>query len=142
PRAMAGAPAASPRAASARTSRRVGAASFEPLSGLPPSNDPIGPPPNRGRLGQPCTKRRPLLRKSLCALDRDVLERGGIGKPRDQVKGRLADPRANAVDKAELPDRRVNRLLMDEPLHLFEDRRALFVVELVGLLGVELIDVG
>ena len=76
------------------------------------------------------------------ALDRDVLERRGVGKTGDQAERRFPDPRADAIEEAELPDRRVDRLLVDELLHLVEDRAALLVVELVGLLRIELVDVG
>src|SRR6266851_7085106 len=83
-----------------------------------------------------------VLRWSSLCLDRDVFERRGIGETRDQVETRLRDSRSDGVDKPELPDRRVDRLLVDELLHLFEDRRALLVVELLGLLRVERIDIG
>src|SRR6266446_3711731 len=83
-----------------------------------------------------------VLRWSWLCLDRDVFERRGISETRDQVETRLRDPRSDGVDEPELPDRRVDRLVVDELLHLFEDRRALLVVELVGLLGMERIDVG
>src|SRR6516164_4909951 len=75
------------------------------------------------------------------ARDRDVLERRGIGEPSDQPEGRLADSRAHAVEEAELPDRRVDRLVMDELLHLVEDRRSFLMVGFTGLLRVEFVDV-
>src|SRR6516225_7334357 len=78
----------------------------------------------------------------LCALDRDVLKGRGVGKVRDQPEPRLSDPRSDAIDKAELPDRRVNHPLGDDLLHLVEDRRTLLVVEFGGLLLVEGVDVG
>src|SRR6266851_8339098 len=83
-----------------------------------------------------------VLRWSSLCLDRDVFERRGVGETRDQVERRLRDSRSDGIDKPELPDRRVDRLVVDELLHLFEDRHALLVVELVGLLRVERIDVG
>src|SRR6476646_10766906 len=73
---------------------------------------------------------------------REVFERRGVGKAGDPVEARLADPWANAVQEAELPDRRVDRLLVNQLLHLAEDRRAFVVIELVRLLRVQRIDVG
>ena len=46
------------------------------------------------------------------------------------------------VDKRELPDRRVDRALVDGLLHLFEDRAALFLVELGALLFEHLVEIG
>src|SRR6266699_6828545 len=83
-----------------------------------------------------------VSRWSWLCLDRDVFEGRGIGETRDQVETRLRDSRSDGIDEPELPDRRVYRPLVDELLHLFEDRHALLVVELVGLLRVERIDVG
>src|SRR5690349_8307470 len=76
----------------------------------------------------------------LC-FDRDVLERSGVGEALDEAECRLPDPRSDGVDKPELPDRRVDRFLVDHLLHLGEDRAALGVIHLVGLLGVERVDV-
>src|SRR3954451_8135486 len=70
-----------------------------------------------------------------------ILERRRVGNPRYQIEAGLADPRPDPVDEAELPDRRVDRLLGDELLHLVEDRGALLVIELVGLLRIELVDI-
>src|ERR1700687_6060765 len=74
--------------------------------------------------------------------NRQVFERCGAGKAGAPVEPRLPDSRANAVQEAELPDRRVDRLLVNQLLHLRQDRRALFMVELVGLLRVERVDIG
>src|SRR5689334_22696499 len=74
--------------------------------------------------------------------DRDVFERGGIDKARDQAKRRFPHPRADAIDKCELPDRGEDRLFGDELLKFFEHRRALLVIELFGLLREELVNVG
>src|ERR1700740_1115177 len=63
----------------------------------------------------------------LRALDRDVLEGGGVGE---------------ILNKAELPERRINGSFGEDLLHLVKDRRALLVVELNRLLLVERIDVG
>src|SRR5712671_6522478 len=64
----------------------------------------------------------------LRALDRDVLERRRIGEAGDLAEGGLAHPRADAVEEGEVPDRRIDRFLVDQPLHLFKDRRPLFRV--------------
>src|SRR5712692_338369 len=76
------------------------------------------------------------------ALDRDVLVRPGIGKGRDQPEPGFADPRPDAVDERQLPDRRGDRALLDQLLHLVEDRCALGMIELDRLFVVELVDVG
>src|SRR5437660_2153997 len=76
------------------------------------------------------------------ALDGDVLVRPGIGKSRDQPEPRLADPRAKRVDEGQLPDRRVNRLVVEELLDLVQERRALLLIQLGGLLLEKLVDVG
>src|SRR5690348_18022614 len=78
----------------------------------------------------------------LRALERDVLEGRGVGEARDQAESRLADTGADAVEEAQLPNWGVNRFLVDELLHLVEDRGALLVIEFVGLLRKELVDVG
>jgi hypothetical protein len=82
------------------------------------------------------------LLSQLRALDRDFLEGRGVSKTRNEAECRLADPGTNAVEEAELPDRRVDRLLVDELLHLIEDRCALLVVEFAGLLREEFVNVG
>src|SRR5215469_10305539 len=77
-----GAPATSPRAARARTSRRV-----TPLT-----------------VDLPRLSRSTVLRR----LDRNVFEGSRVREVRDQAEPRLADPWADAVDEPELPNRRVN----------------------------------
>src|SRR5438105_314771 len=81
-------------------------------------------------------------RLRLRALDRDVLERRRIGEAGDLAERGLAHPRADTVEEGEFPDRRIDRLLADQPLHLFEDRRPLLRVEFVGLQWEEFVDVG
>src|SRR4029077_3052960 len=72
----------------------------------------------------------------------DVLVRRRVGEAGDQPEPRLADPRANTVDKGQLPDRRVDRPLINQLLHLVQDRLALLVVEFYSLLLVELVEIG
>src|SRR5207247_4760202 len=55
---------------------------------------------------------------------------------------RLGHTRALRVNEAELPDRRVDRLLVNELLDPMEDRLASLPVELAGLLAKEPVDVG
>src|SRR6266853_4317119 len=74
--------------------------------------------------------------------DRQIFEWRGVGKAGDPVETRLPASRANAVQEAELPDRRVDRFLVNETLHLLEHRGSLLMVELVRLLRVERVDVG
>src|SRR5205814_3920214 len=71
---------------------------------------------------------------ALAGFRRYVLIGAGIGKSRDQPEAGFSNPRPVPVDKSELPDRRVDRALVDSLLHLFEDRAALFLVELGALL--------
>src|ERR1700746_3130821 len=78
----------------------------------------------------------------LRCLNRDVLEGGGVGEILNQAEPRLSNPGSHTVDKAELPDRRINGSFGEDLLHLVKDRRALLVVELNRLLLVERIDVG
>src|ERR1051325_1206880 len=75
-------------------------------------------------------------------LDREVLERRGVSKTGDLTKPGLADPRANPVQKTELPDRRIDRFLVNELLHLGQHRCAFFVIEFVRLLGIGRVDIG
>src|SRR4029077_13719086 len=74
--------------------------------------------------------------------NRQVFKRRGVGKAADPVEPRLADSRPNAVQEAELPDRRVDRLFVNQRLHLLEHCGALSMLERVGLLRVERVDVG
>src|SRR6266853_1091182 len=75
-------------------------------------------------------------------LQGEVLERRGVGKAGDLSERSLADPGADAVEEGEFPERCEDRLLVDEKLHLFEDRGPLLRIELLGLLRVECVDVG
>src|SRR5207253_5566861 len=54
---------------------------------------------------------------------------------------RLAHPRTNPVDKGELPDRRGDRPLMDDLLHLFENCAAPLGVEFGALLLEQLVQI-
>ena len=85
----------------------------------------VGAPIRAGRLSR---RRATAAAQPLRALDRDVLERRRIGKAGDLAEGGLAHPRADAVEEGEFPDRRIDRFLVDQPLHLFKDRRPLFRV--------------
>src|SRR5437868_1894145 len=79
---------------------------------------------------------------ALGALDGDVLVGRGVGEAGDQPEPRLSDPRPDAVDKSQLPDRRVNRPLVNDLLHSVEDRLALLPVEFDRLLLVHFVKVG
>src|SRR5207248_5041230 len=79
-------------------------------------------------------ERPPRRVVALAGFQRDVLIGAGIGKSRDPPEPGFSNPRPVPVDKSELPDRRVDRALVDGLLHLFEDRAALFLVELGALL--------
>src|SRR5438132_7214849 len=70
-----------------------------------------------------------------------VLVRCGVGVARDQAEPRLLDPRTDAVQEGELPDRHEDHLLVHELLDLHEDRLAFLPVELRGLLVEEPVDV-
>src|SRR3954467_1384349 len=76
----------------------------------------------------------------LALLYRQVLEWRGVWETGDPTESARADPRPDPAEKGELPDRRVDRLLVYELLHLGQDHLALFRVEFVGLLQVKLVD--
>src|SRR5437867_8458383 len=106
-----------------------------------PATLPIAASASRSR------RRRPGSRPygdtvTLAALDRDVLVRSGIGESRDQPEPRLANPRTDAVDEGELPDRHSDGALLDQLLHLLQRRGALGMVEFDCLLIVQLVYVG
>src|SRR5512133_3574001 len=77
----------------------------------------------------------------LSGFQRDVLVRSSIGEARDQPEAGFTDPRSVTVDEGELPDRREDCSLMDDLLHLFEDRAALLLIEFGGLLLEQLVEV-
>src|SRR5207253_10804524 len=56
-----------------------------------------------------------------------VFVRCGVGVAGDQAEPRLLDPRADAVQERELPDRHEDRLLVHELLDLHELEKAIFV---------------
>src|SRR5215204_7318041 len=85
---------------------------------------------------------RQIIRSSSASLDRDVLVGRGVGEQRDPAEPGLADPRPDAVDEGELPDRRVHRPLVYDLLHLVQDRLALLRIDLDRLLTVQLVDFG
>src|SRR2546425_7235370 len=60
----------------------------------------------------------------------------------DETEARLRHPRTGRVDEAELPDWRVDGLLVHELLDVVEHRLAPLPVELAGLLSEEPVDVG
>ena len=68
------------------------------------------------------------------AFQRNVFVGCCVGEAGDQLETGLADSRSDAVEEAQEPDRRIDRPVVDEPLHLLEDCRAFFVVELDRLL--------
>ena len=74
------------------------------------------------------------------ALDRDVFTWRGVSKTRDQTKGRLSDARADATDKGKLQQRRIDRLLMHQLLHLVQNREPFSAVEFDHLSLVEHVD--
>jgi hypothetical protein len=76
------------------------------------------------------------------SLKRDVLVRRGVGEPRDQSEPRLADARSDPIEKGKLPNRRKDRALVKELLHLVQYRLAFLAIELDCLLLVERVDVG
>src|ERR1700731_4677208 len=78
----------------------------------------------------------------LSGFQRDLFIGAGVGEARDQAEAGLADPRSMTVDEGELPDRRVHRALVDDLLHLLEDRAALLLVELGALLLEHLVEIG
>src|SRR4051812_34249116 len=78
---------------------------------------------------------------TLRALDRDVLVGRGVGKQRDPIEAGLADPRADAVEEGELPDRRIDRPLDHQLLDLEENGLAPPAIQLGRLLLVERIDI-
>src|SRR5205823_7621325 len=95
------------------------------------------------RVGQQCAKVTALEReRALGPLQGDVLVGGGVRKTGDQTETGFADARADAVDKGQLPDRRVNGPFINGLLHLVQDRLSLLTVELDGLLLVQLVEIG
>src|SRR6478672_13353009 len=87
-------------------------------------------------------ERMGLLPVCSALLDGHVLVRCGIGMALDQPEAGLADALAQAVDEGELPDRRVDRALVQDLLDLVQERRAFFLVELDRLLGEQRVDLG
>ena len=53
----------------------------------------------------------------------------------------MLDPRADAVEKRELPDRRVDRLVVYEPLDAMQRRLASLGIDVRCLLGEQPVDV-
>src|SRR5437764_8447498 len=66
----------------------------------------------------------------------------GVCEAGDQAEPRLSYPGPDAVDEGELQQRRIDRALMDQLLHLVQELRALLMAEVGGLLCVERIDLG
>src|SRR5262249_21108198 len=60
----------------------------------------------------------------------------------DEPEARLRDPGTGRVDETELPDRRVDGLVVHELLDPVEHRLAPLAVELAGLFSEESVDVG
>src|SRR5689334_13898622 len=76
----------------------------------------------------------------LCALQSDVLVRGGVDEALDQAETGLRDARAYAADERKLPDRHVHRPFVEQLLHLGQQCGALAMVEFDRLLREQLID--
>src|SRR5438552_17327436 len=85
--------------------------------------------------------RPPPPAAGLTRFQRDVLVRPGIGERRDQAEPGFSDARAVAVDEGELPDRRINRLLVKELLDLVEDCSAPLLIQFGCLLLEKFIDI-
>src|SRR5439155_17582296 len=68
--------------------------------------------------------------------------RRGIRKAGDQPEPRLAHSRPDAVDKGELPDRRVDAPFINGLLHLVQDRLTFLMIELDRLLLVHFVEIG
>src|SRR6266480_4815121 len=85
----------------------------------------------------------PLLSDAvrLPGLQCDILIGSGIGEARDQPEAGFTHSWPVAVDEGELPNRRIHRALMHDPLHVFEDRAALLLIELGGLLTEQLVEI-
>src|SRR5437867_1433119 len=114
-----------------------------------PATPPIAASASRSRRRRPARSPAGLAGSRPCgdnpilaALDRDVLVRPGIGERRDQPEPRFANPRTDAVDEGELPDRHSDGALLDQLLHLLQRRGALGMVEFDCLLIVQLVYVG
>src|SRR6516165_4805069 len=71
----------------------------------------------------------------------DILIGRRVWEARDQTEPGFPDPRSDAVDEGQLPDRRVDRALVNNLLHLVEDRLALCAVQLARLLLIKFIEV-
>src|SRR5207245_1788529 len=75
-----------------------------------------GDPCIYGRRAAVSRRRAAASTLPLRALDRDVLERRRIGEAGDLAERGFAHSRTVAVEKGEFPDRRIDHLLMDQPL--------------------------
>src|SRR5207253_8178922 len=76
------------------------------------------------------------------SLQPQVFVRRGERPAGDEPETRLGHARALRVNEAELPDRSIDRPLVDELLDPVEDRLASLPVELPGLLSEKPVDVG
>ena len=84
----------------------------------------------------------PGPRYRLCALDRDVFVRPGVGEILDQIEPGHADPGSDAVDESQLPDRRERPTCRAPAAAFSEDRSPSLMVEFRGLLRTQRVDVG
>src|SRR3954452_19682953 len=73
---------------------------------------------------------------------REILVWRRIDEAFDRAEHGIADARSDAADEGQLPDRGVDRLLVDDLLHLFEQRRPLRAIRLAGLLREQRVDLG
>src|SRR5438132_4345392 len=85
---------------------------------------------------------RPRPEPPLRSFESNVLVGCRVGEAGDQTEPGLADPRAHAVDKGQLPDRRVDAPFINGLLHVVQDRLAFLMIELDRLLMVPFAAVG
>src|SRR5512144_1728102 len=74
-------------------------------------------------------------------LELQILERRDV-EPGDRGREQVVDARADARREAEVIHRRVDHLVVQDPLDLVERRLALLAVELLGLPPEEIVDLG
>src|SRR5438445_10548185 len=79
---------------------------------------------------------------SLFSFQSHVFVRRGERPARDESESRLGHARTVRVDEAELPDRGIHRLVIDELLDPVQGRLAALSIDLAGLLAEEPVDVG
>src|SRR5262249_6073 len=78
---------------------------------------------------------------SLHTLQSDVLVRRGVCIARDQPEPGLPHPGPHTVDESQLPDRRIDRPLVNKLLNPLQNRHSFLLVGLDRLLLEQLVDV-